>query len=266
MSPEDEKALAAFVSQAAERASIREYVRASDGSVQRNSVLAQDDVLFNHHPTSQVVWLAMISASEHLDIVEAICDLAPRRTFVSAPFTTVRGALIGASQALWILGAPLRMDRQQRSLSIAIEYLQQRIGYQTEQLKVCNEEQRARSQRQIDEVLVPTLTEAKNLVKKGYRFADTQVIAQAVQYRFQDNIENTLTTVDLHWRRLGGDAHVLGWPLMFGDLEWRGGDPSHLGPVTVKGKVADLVETAAWAFQILRRAVELHKKMSLDQP
>lgn len=261
VSPEDQKALADFAASRPARDKIRDYLLASDGSVAPGSALALDDELFSHNPTSQIAWVAMISASEHLDVVEAILALAPARTFVTAPYTTVRGALVGSSQALSILGSSDRIDRQQRSLSIAIEHMTQLIAYNREQLKLCSPGEKQLVQDQIDTVYQPMLDEAMSKRKKGYRYTDTQTIATAVGYRFGDNTA-IATTVDLHWRRLGGDAHVLGWPLLFGDLTWSGGDPNEMGPVSVSGKVADVVETASWAFKVLERAVELHEQMA----
>jgi hypothetical protein len=262
MSPEDQRALEDFAASKVTLNEIRGYLRAGDGSVQPGSILGVDDQLWPHHPTSQVVWVAMISASEHLDIIEAILEMAPKRTFVTAPYSVVRGALVGAAQALWILGAPNPVDRQQRSLSIGIEYLSQRIGYQVEQLKVCSEEQKIASQAQIDKLLLPMLAEAQSKRKKGYRYNDTQVIATAAGYCFTENSANVVTTIDLHWRRLGGDAHALGWQLLFGNLTWSGDNSSELSPVVLTGKVGDVVETASWAFHFLKKAVEQHKLLS----
>jgi hypothetical protein len=242
---------------------MRDYVRADDGSVQPGSILGIDDQLWPHHPTSQVARLAMIAASEHLDVIEVILEMAPTRTFITAPYSVVRGALVGAAQALWILGASNAVDRQQRSLSIAIEYLRQRIGYQVEQLKLCSEEQTVASQGQIDGLLLPMLAEAESKRLRGYRYNDTQVIATAAEYCFAENPTNAVTTVNLHWRRLGGDAHALGWQLLFGNLTWSGGDPSELSPVAVTGKVADVVEATSWAFRFLMKAIEQHKLLSV---
>lgn len=264
MSPKDREALKEFAAAQDTLTQMRDYLRGGDGSVLRGSILGNDDKLWPHHPTSQVAWVAMISASDHLDVIEAILEMAPTRTFVTAPFSVVRGALIGAAQSLWILGASSPTDRQQRSLSIAIEYLTQRIGYQLEQLKLCNEDQRVASQAQIDELLRPMLAEANSKRVKGYRYNDTQVITTAAEYCFSENTANVVTTVDLHWRRLGGDAHALGWQLLFGNLAWAGGDPRQLSRVAVTGNIADVVEIVSWAFQFLKKAIEQHKLLAAN--
>jgi len=123
MSPEERKALEEFAAVKEPLTQIRDYLRGGDGAVLRGSILGNDDRLWPHHPTSQVAWVAMISASEHLDIIEAILEMAPTRTFVTAPFSVVRGALIGPAQSLWILGAYSSTDRQQRSLSVTTQLL-----------------------------------------------------------------------------------------------------------------------------------------------
>lgn len=189
---------------------IRQQLRTGAGAPEPGSLLAVDDELWTHHPTSQVVWVAMLSASDHLDLTQSLADAIPKRTYLTSWFSVARGALVAASQALWIVGSDDPTTRQQRAVSIGVEYLTQRIGYQREQLKLCSADQRRRSLAQIDEVLDPMLDEARQKVKKGYRYTDTKVIEHAVRYRFTENTENAVVTADLIWRRLGGDAHALG--------------------------------------------------------
>ena len=74
--------------------------------------------------------------------------------------------------------------------------------------------------------------------------------------------EREVATVDLHWRRLGGDAHALGWQLLFGNLTWSSCDPNELSPVAVTGDVAHVVESGSWAFHFLKKAIEQHKLLS----
>lgn len=236
---------------------IRSQLRADSGTPDPDSLLAVDDLVWPHHPTSQVSWLAMLSASDHLDLIANLADTASERAYITASFSVVRGALVGAAQALWILGSDDATTRQQRALSIGVEWLNQRIGYQTEQLKVCSDEQRERSQRQLDELLNPMLDDARRRVRKGHRYTDTKVIEHATRFRFTENVENAVVTADLVWRRLGGDAHALGWQLLLSDLDWpEGNDPETLGPVWVAPDLAGCFEAALWAATFLRVAME----------
>lgn len=246
---------------------IRKELRSSAGQPGAGSALAVDDQLWPHHPTSQVVWAAMVSASDHLDLVMTIADAIEEQTYITAWFSVARGALVAASQALWIVGSEDPNIRQQRALSIGVEHLAQRIGYQREQLKVCSPEQQELSQAQLDEVLLPMLEEAKQKVKKGYRYTDTKVIEQAVRYRFSEDTENAVVTADLIWRRLGGDAHALGWQLLLGDLEWEGdNDPEQLGPVYIGADIESFLQAAMWAATFLRVAMDRFQELSEALP
>jgi hypothetical protein len=259
MRDEDRGAVELFRRKVPDLTSLGNFVRAGDGSPATGSALAADDLFWPHHPTSQVTWMAMVAASDHLDALALMIEVAEERRFLTAPFSLARGALVGAAQALWIVGEDDATTRQQRALSIAIEGMSQRIGYQAEQLKICSEEQRALSQLQLDEVLHPLLREAQSNSRRGYGFTDTEVIKQASRNRFagEPNVEAAVITANLHWRRMGGDAHALGWQLMLGNVEWaRDGDPEALSQATATSDIDAVVQATLWAATLLRRAAD----------
>ncbi len=245
------------------------FVRSGDGSPEPGSELASDDLFWPHHPTSQVAWMAMVAASDHLDALVLMMEVVEQRRFLTAPFSLARGALVGAAQALWILGEDDPVARQQRALSIAIEGMTQRIGYQAEQLKVCGEGQRKLSQRQIDELLVPMLRQAQAKSRRGYGFTDTEVIKQASRRRFdgEEEVEAAVVTANLHWRRMGGDAHALGWQVMLGDLEWSDdADPDALSQAEATSDVDSAVQATLWAATLLRMARDRYELLAAPPP
>lgn len=263
MAPDDQEAVALFETAMKKLGTHFEFLRERNGAVTPASHLAGDDLLWPHHPASQVAWQAMISAADHLDLVRFTASVAPGKVFLTAPFSVARGALIAASQALWILGPEPAEVRQQRALSISIEYLNQRIGYQMEQLKLCSAEQKTLSERQIEELLIPMRDEAVKLTKKGYRYTDTAVIEAATRIRFTDNAENSVVTSNLIWRRLGGDAHSLGWQLLLGNVEWAGdAPPDQLGTAAIRGDLAEVLQPSMWAATFLRVAVERFQQLA----
>lgn len=253
-----EEEVAQFLRSKDKLASHFEFLRNHNGATSPKSELAADDQLWTHHPVSQVVWQAMVSAADHLDIMEVIAMLAPNKTFITAPFTVARGALVASSQALWVLGPDKADVRQQRGLSIAVEYLNQRIGYQTEQLKVCSPAQRTLSRAQIDDLLLPLRVQALALSKKGYTYTDTAAIDAATRFSFSDDIENAVVSSNLIWRRLGGDAHSLGWQLLLSDgIEWSGDAAAdQLSNLSISGDLEQMMQASMWAASFLRVAVE----------
>lgn len=243
----------------------RGFIRSSDGRPEAGSALAADDELWPHHPLSQVAWYALISASDHLDLIAKVVEMAEERTFVTASFSLARGALVAASQALWLVADEDASTRQQRGLSVAIEAQAQRLGWQREQLKVCTAEQQELSKKQIVELLEPELAEAQSRAKKGFRFTDTQVIERAARYRYASevNVDAAVVTAGLLWRRLGGDAHALGWQLMLSEPEWEPGhEPEELAPAVVTADIESFVQAAMWSSSFFRVAVDRFRELS----
>lgn len=68
---------------------------------QRGSELAIDDLLFKRMPLSQLARLSLASAGEHLRL--ALDAIKVGQLYPSSHFTVLRGALVGASQAVWML-------------------------------------------------------------------------------------------------------------------------------------------------------------------
>src|SRR5690606_12160755 len=92
--------------------------------VHPRSELAGDDKERPQQPLSQLAWIGLSSAIEHLGLA---CDdlervlggdgsLRPR-----APFTLTRSALMGASQTVWLLAPDDRATRVRRSLHVAYD-------------------------------------------------------------------------------------------------------------------------------------------------
>jgi hypothetical protein len=78
---------------------------------QLGSELDVDAIIFPPFPPWRMALISLLAAGEHLMIVRD--TLAQRQLYTSGSYTVIRGALVGASQAVWAL-APRRSRLAQR--------------------------------------------------------------------------------------------------------------------------------------------------------
>ena len=86
---------------------------------ERGSDLALDDEIFSRMAISQLARLCLLPAGEHLRL--ALDAIKAGQLYPSSHFTVLRGALVGASQAVWILAPEDRAVRRERGLTIVTE-------------------------------------------------------------------------------------------------------------------------------------------------
>ena len=84
---------------------------------ERGSELAVDDEIFHRMAISQLARLSLIAAGEHLRL--ALDALQGKQLYPTSHFTVLRGTLVGASQAVWILAPQDRDERRERGLPAA---------------------------------------------------------------------------------------------------------------------------------------------------
>ncbi len=79
-----------------------------------------DDRVWRAAPASDVVRNSVISGAEHARLVLALLS-SPESAPASVVYSTLRGVLVGASQALWIAACPEVDLRRARALSVTRE-------------------------------------------------------------------------------------------------------------------------------------------------
>lgn len=132
--------------------------------------------------------------------------------YPTAPFTLLRGALVGGAQAVWLLSPAEPSLRQERGLCVA-------EAMYVELRKLCNEQlgfKLTDDERSIledqTEWVTERIAEVKNLRKQAFDLKPTEFVAAALDSTFDeaDEREHGRTL----WRTLSADAHVLGWSLI----------------------------------------------------
>ncbi|UOQ60652.1 hypothetical protein MUN76_01310 [Leucobacter rhizosphaerae] len=215
---------------------------------ERGSELAIDDTVFPPMAISQLVRTSLVSAGEHLRL--ALDAIKAKQVYPSSHFTVLRGALVGSSQAVWILEAEDRQVRQERGLTVIAEMYEQMGKYYSflegtqldeEDKAALNEQQAWLRQRRAD---VASMKRTKASLKL------TEVIGSAADYAFLEL--KFREAVRRMWREMSADAHVLGWSLfqrtIFGQPDRRTG----IGEGTSPGSPEHVAEPFMASYRMLR--------------
>lgn len=215
---------------------------------ERGSDLAIDDEIFPHMAISQLARMSLVLAGEHLRL--ALDAIQVKQIYPSSHFTVLRGALVGASQAVWILGAEDRGERGERALAVLAEmYAQMGKYYGFLAGTQLDDHDRARlddqrswlRERQGGVAAVRTGRASLNL---------TDVIGAASDHAFADGASRE--AVRRLWREMSADAHVLGWSLFqrssFGPPDRRTG----IGEGRAPGSPEHVAEPFLASYRLLR--------------
>lgn len=215
---------------------------------QRGSDLAVDDQIFPHMAVSQLVRMSLLLAGEHLRL--ALDAIKVKQLYPSSHFTVLRGALVGASQAVWILAPEDRAERRERALTVLTEMYTQIGKYYgflattdlSEADRASLDDQRSwLAERQSGLAAVRT---------GGASLILTDVIGAASDYAFSSN--GSREAVRRMWREMSADAHVLGWSLFqrssFGPADRRTG----IGEGQAPGSPEHVAESFIASYRLLK--------------
>lgn len=174
------------------------------------SSLARDDQAYSRMPPSHLAYGGIVTATEHLELFR-VGYQASRTLYPSSYFTLLRTALMGSTQALWVLKPP-RNDRIKNALQLAREDIRQSMNLlredppvelgladgiaaaRTDLDKRLGELQDAAAAAGFDPAEVP-----------GWRLNMTDVIKHVSELVHAD--ANTRHGVSLLWRLQSGHAH-----------------------------------------------------------
>lgn len=180
------------------------------------SAIALDDDEWQPLPLSQHVWGGLAAVYDHFDIVRL--TLESKRLFPTGVYSLLRGALLGACQALWLVEADDPLERRERARRFTEEWYLHRIQYQQELTPDLSVDDAARSALQLKR-FDDDLAEVRRRRTSKTDFQATRIIRDVASAAFPSapKLQRDLTS---SWRRMGGDAHVLGWAMMTQNTEW----------------------------------------------
>lgn len=233
---------------------------------QPGSELADDDKLWPWLPTSELARLALVAASEHLQLVGECVER--RRLYVTALHTALRAALLGAASAVWLLGPTDSQERRQRGLRSASEWYRRKAQADERRLETCPPDQRAQLSLQVqyshdrcrESKSLWTATDTLNARESP---KDTQIIEWVARSMFAKD-QNKQTSLRVHWAEMSGDAHALGWQLLSRRTAPMTRTDIRLHETAVRSEISHLAEPYMAAFTVLRSGWSLFDQRSSE--
>jgi len=216
---------------------------------QAGSELAVDDGVFPRHPISEVARMSLVLAGEHLRLARDAIEAG--QLYPSAHFTLLRGGLVGAAQAVWVLGPADRAERQERGLTVLTAmHTQMRKYYRRLEGFVLSEKER----RELGEQQSWLTTRMEELAtirtgKAALNLTD-EVIPEALDLVFPD--ASRRQDGRALWALMSGDAHVLGWSTATRGQMGPTDRNSGLAEGTVGGSFADIAQPFMASHGLLR--------------
>lgn len=216
------------------------------------SVLAMDDEDWPYWPISALATVGLGMAFDHLDAVRHTIET--RRFFPLAHETMLRGALIGAAQALWLLGPEDRSQRLRRARTLtAYIYREQEKYLQVVRrtrghLPEAAEDQAAHVRRRIEELAVK-----REALSERAAFQTTAMIVSAAE---EVMLPAIVADVEMIWRGGSGAAHGLAWSVLGHDYSTPSGEPDADGMTTftVGGGAKRIANPYLCVMELMRQA------------
>lgn len=174
------------------------------------SALAKDDAIFLPAPISDAVRSSLVLGGEHLRMAATAINAG--QLYPSAHFTTLRGGLVGASQAVWILDAPDEIKRRERGLTLIGQNYAEMIKY-IQLALACGMDDGVSQADRADalKLIEQRRSEVRQLRMSNAQLNQTDIINYALRSRFEE--EALQAQGALLWRQMSSDAHSLTWSI-----------------------------------------------------
>lgn len=230
---------------------------------QPGSDLFEDNKVFVQ-PIGDEARLSLISAGEHLRL--AWTAIKAGELYPTAHFTTLRGALMAASQALYILGPDDPNIRRERGLAVIVESYHRLRQFHEECLRMPNldEEDRQKIHQQLEWLDGRKVSaKAAGAQAQGINMTDNVIpYASSLVYGARPELQHSLMRL---WRQMSGDAHALAWSKV---LRAQLGQPKKghlLSEGTVTGSLEDIIEPFEASYRLLKRGWSLFDQRCENQ-
>lgn len=223
------------------------------------SELALDDQIFPHMAISQLARMSLVLSGEHLRL--ALDAVRAGQLYPSSHFTVLRGALVGASQGVWILSPDDREERRERGLTVLTELYKELDKYYGSLKGLSSDDQeKLEDQRKW---LNYRRAEVTTLRATGADLNLTGIIHKSAEETFSS--ADRQEAVRRQWREMSADAHVLGWSMFqrsnFGPADRRTG----IGEGQAPGSPRHVAEAFLASYRMLRHGWSLFDRRC-EQP
>jgi hypothetical protein len=180
------------------------------------SSLAQDDRAYSPLPPSHLAYGGIITATEHLELFR-VALRASKALYPSSYFTVLRSALMGSTQALWVLKPAQRVERIEHALQIVREDIRHSMNLLSVETpaELGLDEDRETARAVLDQRLVELQAAAAAAgfdpaKVPGWRLNMTEMIKTVSELVHADNRGDADTRhgASLLWRLQSGHAHA----------------------------------------------------------
>lgn len=215
---------------------------------QKGSELHADDQPYPHAPISEMARMSLAIGTEHLRMVRILTD--KRQLFPTATFTALRGALVGAAQAFWVLSSDDSEVRRSRGWTVLAEQLKELGKFYGEVNRIDPGTVDA------DQLAWHSERTAQLAALRGDRpptLSQTEMIRLALESAFPNDPDKQRSG-RLLWRMMSSDAHVLGWGLaQRASVQTVPSKAAPLAVLAAPGDLEHMAEAFLCAYELLRR-------------
>jgi hypothetical protein len=223
---------------------------------------ALDDAGWRWAPPTSLARNGLGAAVDHLHAVRVLMDA--RQMFPMAQSTLIRAAILGASQAVWILAPPSSAERVANGRNLAYQNYRQQLVFGRQAMRDLPPEALLPEAASGRAHLEMRISELEGVIQAdGSRPAPpnaTRIIELAARETFatQSAPEVFVTEAVLAWRATSGTAHALPWPLLgqpdttIGDVE-----PDGMTQHVAAGGIHRIASSYMCAFWITVKGWEL---------
>lgn len=218
------------------------------------SELALDDAETIGWHTSQLAAAGLGAARNHLQAVRVHIEAG--QTFPEATGTLIRGAMLGGSQAVWLLDPNDRAVRLRRTRLLTAEVTDNHRKCLADLLEISPGHENTR---RVHDHVVKRLGEVKAKraeLDEGAKFSNTTLIEEAARATFGEGFD---VAARAEWRRTSGNAHGLPWAVLgvSGTAQVSQADADGFATFTAGGAFGDILNGYTLAYRLIRRGWEL---------
>lgn len=226
---------------------------------ERGSELAVDDEIFPHMAISQLARMSLVLSGDHLRL--ALGALQANQAYPSSHFTVLRGALVGASQGVWILSPDERGERRERGLTVLAEMYSQMGKYYDSLAGLSQDEEKELDDQK---TWLSKRKEGLEAVRAGRADLNlTEVIRASAKNTFASSGHHE--AVRRLWREMSADAHVLGWSVFQRSSFERVDRRTGIGEGRAPGSLGRIAEPFLASYRILKNGWSLFDRRC-EQP
>lgn len=205
--------------------------------------------------TSQLATAGLGAARNHLQAVRVHIDAG--QSFPDATGTLIRGAMLGAAQAVWLLAPADHRTRMKRTRVLAVEVMDNHRKALVDLLKLDPTHENTKQAHAHVEKRLAEVRERREQLGESADYNNTTLIEQAAVATLGKSLD---VEARYEWRKSSGNAHGLPWAMlgMSGTAQTSVGGADGFAEFTTGGAFDDFVNGYFLAYRMLGHGWSLY--------